>query len=177
MQLMADSSAGQRVYTSYRQCISTIAKEEGIAGFYKGIFASYWGCAEGCMQFVLYEKLKANRLNALNAKRAERGLKPAQKLSKAEYFTMAAIGKTFAAITTYPHEVARTRLREQARSGVFKYKGMWQTLALVGKEEGRKGLYAGMGMHLLKVVPNSAIMFLSYEIVNSWLSQFTVIEN
>ena len=176
MQLMADSSAGQRVYTSYRQCISTIAKEEGIAGFYKGIFASYWGCAEGCMQFVLYEKLKKNRLNALNEKRADRGLKPAQKLSKAEYFTMAAIGKTIAAISTYPHEVARTRLREQARSGVFKYKGMWQTLALVGKEEGRKGLYAGMGMHLLKVVPNSAIMFLSYEIVNSWLSQFTIIE-
>ena len=33
------------------------------------------------------------------------------------------------------------------------------------------GLYAGLGVHLMKVVPNSAIMFLTYEVVNSWLSQ------
>jgi len=177
MQLIADSSAGQKVYTSYRQCISSIAKEEGIGGFYKGISASYWGCAEGCIQFVLYEKLKTNRINLLNEERAAQGLKPANKLSKLEYFTTAAIAKSVAAITTYPHEVARTRLREQARSGVFKYRGMWQTIGLIGKEEGRKGLYAGMGMHLLKVVPNSAIMFLTYELVNTWLDQFTVIDN
>jgi len=177
MQLLADSSAGQRVYTSYRHCIKSIFEEEGIAGFYKGITASYWGCAEGCIQFVLYEKIKTNRLAVKNEKRAAAGLKPVKELSKLEYFTTAAIGKSIAAISTYPHEVARTRLREQARSGVFKYKGMWQTLGIIGKEEGRKGLYAGMGTHLLKVVPNSAIMFLTYEIVNSWLGQYTVIED
>jgi hypothetical protein len=38
------------------------------------------------------------------------------------------------------------------------------------------GLYAGMGVHLSKVVPNSAIMFLAYEVVNSWLSTFTAVE-
>jgi hypothetical protein len=38
------------------------------------------------------------------------------------------------------------------------------------------GLYAGMGVHLAKVVPNSAIMFLAYEVVNSWLSTFTAVE-
>ena len=177
MQLLADSSAGQKAYTSYRHCISSIAKEEGISGFYKGIFASYWGCAEGCMQFVIYEKLKSRQMAASNKKRVANGLKPIDKLSKLEYFTTAAISKSIAAISTYPHEVARTRLREQARSGIFKYKGMWQTLGVIGREEGRKGLYAGMGMHLLKVVPNSAIMFLTYEIVNTWLGQFTVIEN
>jgi hypothetical protein len=29
----------------------------------------------------------------------------------------------------------------------------------------------------MKVVPNSAIMFLTYEIVNSWLDRFTVIQD
>ena len=37
------------------------------------------------------------------------------------------------------------------------------------------GLYAGMGVHLMKVVPNSAIMFLTYEVVKSYLSQYTII--
>jgi solute carrier family 25 protein 33/36 len=32
-------------------------------------------------------------------------------------------------------------------------------------------------MHLMKVVPNTAIMFLTYEVVNSWLGRFTVIED
>lgn len=54
---------------------------------------------------------------------------------------------------------------------------MWQSLSLIAKEEGRQGLYAGMGMHLVKVVPNAAIMFLTYELVNSWLDQFTVVQS
>lgn len=100
-----------------------------------------------------------------------------------------------------PHEVARTRLREQARSGIFKYNGMWSTIRLIAREEGKSGkderlfgiesftfifstnsketlfvtgLYAGLGVHLMKVVPNSAIMFLTYEVVNSWLSQVNI---
>jgi solute carrier family 25 protein 33/36 len=67
-------------------------------------------------------------------------------------------------------------MREQARAGLFKYKGMWQTLRVIAKEEGRVGLYSGMGIHLLKVVPNSALMFLTYELVNSWLGEFTVVD-
>jgi hypothetical protein len=31
------------------------------------------------------------------------------------------------------------RLREQAQKGVFKYRGMWQSLALIAKEEVRTG--------------------------------------
>mmetsp|Transcript_49277 Transcript_49277/g.148330 ORF Transcript_49277/g.148330 Transcript_49277/m.148330 type:complete len:240 (-) Transcript_49277:136-855(-) len=177
MQLLADSSAGQRAYTGYRDAVRSIAKEEGIGGFYRGISASYWGCAEGAVQFMIYERMKERILERRNLDRARKGLPPTDKLPKAVYFGSAACAKAVAAIATYPHEVARTRMREQAREGLFKYNGMWQTIGLVAKEEGRKGLYAGMGVHLAKVVPNSAIMFLTYEVVNSWLSQFTIVDN
>jgi len=176
MQLLADSSVGQRQYTSYGDVIGSIYREEGLGGFYKGITASYWGCAEGCIQFVLYEQIKSRLLNNENDRRMKKGLGPTDKLPKLTYFCSAAVAKGVAATVTYPHEVARTRLREQARDGVFKYKGMWQTIGLVGREEGRAGLYGGMGVHLAKVVPNSAIMFLTYELVNTWLSQFTVVD-
>eukprot|EP00591_Stephanopyxis_turris_P002702 CAMPEP_0195520412 /NCGR_PEP_ID=MMETSP0794_2-20130614/16796_1 /TAXON_ID=515487 /ORGANISM="Stephanopyxis turris, Strain CCMP 815" /LENGTH=311 /DNA_ID=CAMNT_0040649759 /DNA_START=244 /DNA_END=1179 /DNA_ORIENTATION=+ len=175
MQLIADGSVGQRVYSGYTDVIKTIAKEEGLGGFYKGVSASYWGCIEGSIQFMLYEKLKTKMLQKHNDLRLRQGLEPSDKLSKMTYFCSAALAKGVAAAATYPHEVARTRLREQARGGVFKYTGMWQTLSLIAKEEGRNGLYAGMGMHLVKVVPNSAIMFLTYEIVNSWLSQYKAV--
>jgi hypothetical protein len=34
-----------------------------------------------------------------------------------------------------------------------------------------RGLYGGMGMHLVRSVPNSAIMFLAYELVSGWVDQ------
>ncbi len=69
-----------------------------------------------------------------------------------------------------PHH-STARLREQARHGTFKYRGMWQSLRLIAKEEGRRGLYAGMGTHVARVVPNTAIMFLSFELVNTFLGR------
>jgi len=177
MQLLIDHNAGQRQYTGYRDAITTIFKEEGIQGFYKGITASYWGCAEGALQFIIYEQIKTRLLKKQNIERAERGLKPSQELPKATYFWAAAASKAIAAVATYPHEVARTRMREQAREGVFKYKGMWQTIGVISREEGSKTLYSGMGTHLLKVVPNSALMFLTYEVVRGWLDGYTIVEN
>lgn len=175
-QLLADSAAGQKVYSGYRDTIATIFREEGVGGFYKGITASYWGCAEGMVQFVIYEQIKKRQLTKQNAVLEAQGLPPTDKLPKLGYFLSAALAKGTASILTYPHEVARTRLREQARDGVFKYSGMWQTIGVVAKEEGRRGLYSGMGVHLLKVVPNSAIMFLTYELVNTWLDRFTIVD-
>jgi solute carrier family 25 protein 33/36 len=66
-------------------------------------------------------------------------------------------------------------MREQARAGIFKYNGMWSTLAVIAREEGRQGLYSGMGVHLMKTVPNSAFMFLTYEVVRKWLGGFTIV--
>lgn len=128
------------------------------------------------MQFILYEQVKTRLLDRENRKRIENGLPPTQELPKAVYFWAAAGAKALAAVATYPHEVARTRMREQAQSGIFKYNGMWQTLGLMAKEEGTKSLYSGMGVHLMKVVPNSAFMFLTYEIVRGWLDGHTVID-
>ena len=56
-------------------------------------------------------------------------------------------------------EVARTRLREAGS----KYKSFWQTLRLVYREEGSKGLYRGLGTQLVRQIPNTAIMMATYE--------------
>lgn len=174
MQLIIDNTAGQHEYTGYMDAIKTIFKEEGLGGFYKGITASYWGCAEGALQFIVYEQIKTRLLASQNDERVRNGMSPVEELPKATYFWAAAASKAVAAVATYPHEVARTRLREQARCGVFKYKGMWQTLGVMAREEGTKSLYSGMGIHLLKVVPNSATMFLCYEIVRGHLATYEI---
>lgn len=78
----------------------------------------------------------------------------------------AAVAKLVAACIAYPHEVIRTRLREPIpKNGVAKYTGLLQTLKLVAKEEGVVALYGGMSAHLMRVVPNAAIMFFCYEAI------------
>ena len=42
---------------------------------------------------------------------------------------------------------------------------MIQSLRLIAQEEGLRGLYGGMPAHLMKVVPNAAILFLVVELV------------
>lgn len=68
---------------------------------------------------------------------------------------------SLASCIAYPHEVARTRLREAGN----KYHKFWQTLFLVWKEEGRHGLYRGLATQLVRQIPNTAIMMATYEAV------------
>ena len=47
--------------------------------------------------------------------------------------------------------------------GKVKYTGLLQTLRLVVAEEGVRSLYGGLSAHLMRVIPNAAVMFLIYE--------------
>ena len=97
-----------------------------------------------------------------------------KKLSAWEYSVAASTAKMIAIIATYPHEVVRTRLREQAINGAFKYTGFLNTLNIIAKEEGVRGLYGGMGLHLLRSVPNAAVMFVTFELVSNFLDKQTI---
>ncbi len=60
-------------------------------------------------------------------------------------------------------QVLRTRLRQPLVDGKVKYTGLWQTLRLVIAEEGARSLYGGLSAHLMRVIPNAAVMFFIYE--------------
>ena len=53
-----------------------------------------------------------------------------------------------------------------------KYRSFWQTLRLVHKEEGRVGLYRGLGTQLVRQIPNTAIMMATYEATVYMLTKY-----
>jgi len=143
------------------QCIAHIYREKGILGFYKGISASYFGISETIINFALYEWIKKNmkrmRQRAVESNGGQRGSKIDNEA--VDFMIAGAISKTVACCLAYPHEVARTRLRE----GNSRYHGFFQTLSTVFREEGYRGLYRGLGTQLIRQIPNMAIMMTTYE--------------
>ncbi|KAG6917111.1 hypothetical protein DXG01_003931 [Tephrocybe rancida] len=149
-----EHGAGPRAIGSSWNTIKNIMKNEGIKGFYKGLSASYLGVTEGTIQWVLYERLK--KISAATEGRG--GIQ--------EWLGMlgsAGTAKCIASLITYPHEVLRTRLRQPSVNGVVRYTGLVQTLRLVIAEEGARSLYGGLSAHLMRVVPNAAVMYSIYE--------------
>ncbi|TMS35885.1 hypothetical protein L596_003178 [Steinernema carpocapsae] len=138
-------------------CIRRIYRNEGIRGFYKGVTASYMGISETMIQFVLYEYLRQSiddRIGMSN----ENGDKKASNFISC--MISGGIAKFIACVIAYPHEVVRTRLREENTAT----KGFFSTLAKL-YNEGYRSMYRGMGVQLMRTVPNTAITLGTYELV------------
>ncbi|CAH1377059.1 hypothetical protein MTP99_018476 [Tenebrio molitor] len=138
------------------ECVRRIYSRSGILGFYKGITASYMGISETIVHFVIYEAIKAELVNHHTKYSMEKGTR-----DFFEFMMAGAVSKTVASCIAYPHEVARTRLREEGN----RYTSFWQTLTLVFKEEGVRGVYRGLTTQLVRQIPNTAIMMATYEAV------------
>ncbi|KAI9163617.1 mitochondrial carrier [Paramyrothecium foliicola] len=156
----------QRQYRNSLDCVRQILRDEGMRGLYKGMSASYLGVAESTLQWTLYEQLKAS-LARREARIIASGREKTwwdRTVDWTGKFGAAGGAKLIAAVLAYPHEVARTRLRQAPLAdGKLKYTGLWQCFSLVWKEEGLMGLYGGLTPHLLRTVPSAAIMFGMYE--------------
>ena len=134
--------------------VRAIYRERGVRGFWRGVSASAYGISETMMHFVIYEKLKLILLDCELTSR---------KKTVNDFLALMVCGgvsKTVATTLAYPHEVARTRLREAGT----KYSTFWGTLATVHKEEGVVGLYRGLGTNLVRQIPNTAVMMATYEV-------------
>ena len=159
-------SAQARKYRNALDCAVQTVRNEGVRGLYRGLSASYLGITESTLQWVLYEQGKIY-LRKRDERIALSG-RPMTSWDDTVSWTgklgAAGMAKFFAAIVTYPHEVARTRLRQAPlEGGQLKYTGLVQCFKLVWIEEGMAGLYGGLVPHMMRVVPSAAIMFGVYE--------------
>lgn len=183
--LGANGEAAQVRYKGVIDTFVRIYREEGIRAFYRGLGATYLGIIETSIQYALYGYLKNmvinRRIDEINRKSGTNYSKSNDALRKDVYgsgitFATSAFSKLLAAILTYPHEVLRTRMRENVMMKVYnsagqvigvmpRYHGIIQSLALIFREEGVRGLYGGMAVHLLRTVPNAAILLTVVEAI------------
>jgi len=152
--LQLNRTSKSSVIEVIRNCLN----KHGYRGFFRGLSATYVGVFESVIYFVLYEHLK-NVFNLNTSRHTGENFQPM-------YLVFATLlSKIIATTIMYPHEVIRTRLRQDVTdcSGRLKYTNFAQAYRLVLQEEGRTGLYGGFGTSLLRQLPYSVVMFLTYE--------------
>ncbi|PQK17782.1 hypothetical protein BB8028_0008g02880 [Beauveria bassiana] len=163
LQLLNDQSCGDASSKHTRStvdCILQIFKTEGVAGFYRGLTASYLGTLETVAHLFLYERLKtifqaqSSCSPSTSAHRSELG-------NWASTAGAAGCAKVAAVLITYPHEVVRTRLRQAPVEGCN-----WANAGLVQcAREGWRGIYSGLTPHLLRSISSAVITLGVYEFV------------
>lgn len=157
---MTPSSTSE--YNGTAGAVTKIFRSEGWMGFYKGLGPSLLGVSHITIQFPLYEYFKKKLSAEFGVTNIPHG---ESNLSISLLVASAAASKILASIFTYPHEVVRTRMYVQENQScgmVAMYKGVF-------REGGVQALYRGFATNAFRVVPASAVTFVSYELVYDWL--------
>lgn len=160
--------SNERPYTSFLDAGSRIIQEEGFLALYRGIVPALLLVSHGATKFAAYEQMKTFYMRR------------DEKLGHWHHFLMGGSSHIFASTLTYPFQVVRTRLQQRmpplssatatAAEGVAvavapKYSGTIDCVMKTWSKEGVRGFYKGLVPNVLRVAPNSALMFVTYEYV------------
>ncbi|KAL2914930.1 mitochondrial FAD carrier protein flx1 [Polyrhizophydium stewartii] len=151
-QKATDPGAYRNVFDGLRQ----VVRAEGFFGLYRGIVPALIGVSHGALQFMAYEEMKHMRMELVHGADIE-------KLGTLEYITMAAASKIFATVCTYPYQVVKSRMQVQTSYVSKEYSGVISTVTSIVRGEGLAGLYKGMGVNIVRVLPGTCITFAVYE--------------
>jgi solute carrier family 25 thiamine pyrophosphate transporter 19 len=154
------AQGNDRVYTSIFASVKSIAQHEGPKGFFRGLGAGvsqivpYMG-----LFFASYESLKPIMANSplplpLGSSDAVAGI----------------VASVMSKTAVYPLDTTRKRLQVQGphreryvHRNIPTYTGVLMTLRHIWKHEGRRGMYRGLTVSLLKAAPASAVTMWTYE--------------
>lgn len=145
-------------YLPQQSILSTmvsIYREGGLPVFWRGLSASLFGLSHVAIQFPVYEWCKAQA----------RSRSSSDTENSFDLLIASALSKTCACLVTYPHEVIRSRVMD-SRCSVT----LIDTVKSVIAKEGYIGLYSGLTVSLVRVIPNCCVTFVSYELMLRSLS-------
>lgn len=150
----------------YKGIINTIVitmREEGFKALYKGVTPTVLGA-------MPYEGIKFGTVGILEktfpwkATFNEHG--ESNKPSVFRKVAFGAAGGIMAGLITYPNDTVRRMLQLQGSRGTTEtYSGYWDCVRKVCKKHGVGRLYHGVGINIIRMAPNTAVQFGSYELL------------
>ncbi|TDH68158.1 hypothetical protein CCR75_004096 [Bremia lactucae] len=160
--MQTDSNSGCIV-----DIVSSIVRESGIRGFYKGLGAYFVLCLQPAFQYTVFDRLKSIYLHKYN--------KASETLGALEAFVLGAIARSIATLVLFPYIRAKVLMQaskinntvptesQRKSRAVFWDKTIASTLQRVYIDEGPLALYHGLGPELTRGALSSALMLMIKE--------------
>eukprot|EP00887_Chlorella_sp_A99_P003958 scaffold11.g3958.t1 len=145
-------------YTSLRQAraLATIVREEGVRGLWRGTIP-------GQLLTVPYCAVQFLALRQCKALAAAYGLGADSRWGVALSFVSGAAAGAAGTVASYPFDLLRTTLAAQGEPKV--YWTMTEAARSIYAQHGLKGLYRGLGLTVLEIIPYAALQFGLYDML------------
>lgn len=158
------AATGGRPAKEYSGILKTIIltiRDEGFLALFKGVTPTILGA-------MPYEGIKFGTVGLL-----EQLFPPKQDQAASYYVTrkmiMGGLGGVMAGLITYPNDTVRRLLQLQGSRGTnSEFTGYWDCVRKTYNEHGITRFYRGVGINTIRMMPNVAIQFASYELLKRW---------
>jgi len=152
------------LYTSTMHCASTLIKEEGFKGLYRGGETQLWRNAVwNGVYFGIIDTMKYMFPAPKNTTHTQHMLYDVG---------IGALSGGIATTFNTPFDVVKSRMQNQKKGGTLKYNWAMPSLVTVLREEGFRALYKGYGPRLLRLGPGGGIMLMTNnkvkELIKDW---------
>ena len=149
-------------YNGSFDCALKLLRQEGIQAFTIGLGPTlYRNCVWNTVYFGFMHWLKA-QLPKVQPKSIDDTI---------QTFVSGFVGAVFATCFNAPFDVVKSRYQSQvvAPGGVAKYRGTWQSLAVIYREEGLSSCYKGFRPKALRMGLGGAVAMVTFELVKGLL--------
>ncbi|QWU90019.1 hypothetical protein CA3LBN_004377 [Candidozyma haemuli] len=145
-------------YSSLWDGVRKIYINEGVRTFWKGTIPSLFSVFQGSLQFTFYDHAKLYL-----ARRQDK------ELSNYQYTGISIMARTLSMVIVYPTQVIKSRL--QSYNFGNEERTIISSLRQIKNSGGGiRTLYQGLSANLVRVLPSTAVMFLSYETTKKYMS-------
>jgi len=152
-------------YTSFHQALISIIREEGVQALWRGT-------VPGLLLTVPYTAVQFVVLSQTKDYASRMGYTKNPRLSTVSSLLCGATAGAAATMASYPFDLLRTTLAAQGEPRV--YKNMLEAAYGITRQRGPFGLFSGLGVTLLEILPYSALQFGMYDLFNHLVSSSRV---
>lgn len=163
---LAVGGKGTKQYGGIIQTVALTVKDEGFLALYKGVTPTLMGA-------MPYEGIKFGTVGLLEAtfptsdERDNCNSKP----SPIRKMMFGGLGGVMAGLITYPNDTVRRLLQLQGSRGTtHRFTGYWDCVFKTYRSEGIGRFYRGCFINIIRMAPNTAVQFGSYELLKQWTS-------
>ncbi|KAG9238264.1 mitochondrial thiamine pyrophosphate carrier 1 [Amylocarpus encephaloides] len=144
---------GSPIYKGTLPTLKHILREEGITGLWKGnVPAELMYVSYSAIQFAAYRSITLAIQTAVGEHKVP---------AAAESFVAGASAGAIATTATYPLDLLRTRFAAQGTEKI--YSSLFASIRDIGRHEGPRGFFQGLGAGIGQIIPYMGIFFSAYE--------------